>query len=331
MFEHSYLAECNPAFARMYGVEEPEQMVGIRLPELLIPTEPQNIEMLRAFIENDYRVEGYVSKERAVDGSERYILNSFIGIVEEGMLVRAWGIQTDITELQRLQQQINQAYRLESIGQIAGGIAHDFNNVLTAIVGFAELARGRVQDETTRRYLDGILAAAERAANLNRQLLAYARRQVVQLTPLDLKVWLQNTLEILRRVLPENVRLETQVDAQLDLIQGDPDLLLQIVLNLVVNARDAMPEGGVITLHLQNRTLPCACGEIPEGRYVALSVADTGVGIAPEIMPRIFEPFFSTKPQGQGTGLGLAAVQGAVQQLGGFIQVQSELGKGTCF
>ncbi|MFN7018058.1 MAG: two-component system sensor histidine kinase NtrB [Fimbriimonadales bacterium] len=331
MFEHSYLAECNFAFARMYGVEEPKQLVGVRLQKLLIPTEPQNIEMLRAFIENGYRVEGYVSKERAVDGGERYILNSFFGIVEDGMLVRAWGVQTDITEMHRLQQQLDQAYRLESLGRLAGGIAHDFNNVLTAVVGFAELARGRVQDETTLRYLDGIIAAAERAANLNRQLLAYARRQVVQLSPIDLKEWLQNTLEILRRTLPHNIRLETQVDRQLGLIRGDPNLLLQIVLNLVVNARDAMPEGGVITLHLQNRTLRRACNEIPAGRYVTLAVADTGVGIAPEVLPHIFEPFFSTKPQGQGTGLGLAAVQGAIKQLSGFIQVQSELGKGTCF
>jgi signal transduction histidine kinase len=203
--------------------------------------------------------------------------------------------------------------------------------VLTAVIGFAELARGRVQDETTLRYIDGIIQAAERAANLNRQLLAYARRQVMQLSPLNLDVWLQNTLDILRRVLPENINLQTEVDPKLSAIQGDPDLLLQIVLNLVVNARDAMPNGGMMRITLQNKTLRRPRQTVPAGRYVALSVADTGSGIAPEVLPHIFEPFFSTKPVGQGTGMGLAAVQGAVQQLGGHIEVQTELGKGTCF
>ncbi|MCX7925955.1 MAG: ATP-binding protein [Fimbriimonadales bacterium] len=240
-------------------------------------------------------------------------------------------IAFDITDRLRAQEELQRAYRLESIGRLAGGIAHDFNNVLTAIVGFAELAQARVEDETARRYLEGILAAAEKAANLNRQLLAYARRQVVQLSPIDLGMWLQNTLEILRRVLPENIRLETQVEPEIGTIQGDPNLLLQILLNLVVNARDAMPSGGTLTISLRNKTLRRATESIPKGNYVTLTVADTGVGIAPEALPYIFEPFYTTKPQGQGTGLGLAAVQGAVQQLSGYIEVQSELGKGTRF
>lgn len=331
IFEQAYLAECNQAFARMYGATSIDALIGTNLRRLLIPTEPQNLEMLRAFLHNQYRVEGFVSKERAMDGSERYFLNSFFGIVEDGKLVRAWGVQTDVTEMQRLQQQLAQAYRLESIGRLAGGIAHDFNNVLTAVIGFAELARGRVQDETTLRYLDGVIQAAERAANLNRQLLAYARRQIMQLSPLNLDIWLQNTLDILRRVLPENIILQMEVAPKLGIIQGDPDLLLQIVLNLVVNARDAMPNGGVIRIALQNKTLRRPRQAIPAGSYVALSIADTGTGIPPEVLPHIFEPFFSTKPHGQGTGMGLAAVQGAVQQLGGYIEVQTELGKETCF
>jgi len=240
-------------------------------------------------------------------------------------------IAFDITERLRAQEELQRAYRIESIGRLAGGIAHDFNNVLTAVIGFAELARGRVQDETTLRYIDGIIQAAERAANLNRQLLAYARRQVVQLSPLDLNLWLQNTLDILRRVLPENITLQTEVPPNLSAIQGDPNFLLQIVLNLVLNARDAMPNGGVVRITLQHKTLRQPRASVPAGHYVALSVADTGSGIPPEVLPHIFEPFFSTKPVGQGTGMGLAAVQGAVQQLGGFIEVESVLGKGSCF
>ncbi|OYT75342.1 MAG: hypothetical protein CFK49_03620 [Armatimonadetes bacterium JP3_11] len=240
-------------------------------------------------------------------------------------------IAFDITERLRAQEELQRAYRIESIGRLAGGIAHDFNNVLTAVIGFADLARGRVQDETTLRYIDGIIQAAERAANLNRQLLAYARRQVVQLCPLNLDIWLQNTLDILQRVLPEHITLQTEVEPKLSAIQGDPNLLLQIVLNLVVNARDAMPDGGIIRITLQHKTVRRPRPAVPAGRYVALSVADTGSGIPPEVLPHIFEPFFSTKPAGQGTGMGLAAVQGAVQQLGGFIEVESALGEGSCF
>jgi PAS domain S-box-containing protein len=332
IFERAYLAECNLAFARMYAVESQESLIGTPLPQLLVPSDPQNRAMLKTFIENQYRIEGFVSHERAADGSERYFLNSFFGVVEDGKLVRAWGVQTDITELRRLQQELDRAYRLESIGRLAGGIAHDFNNVLTAIIGYAELARGHVQDETILRYLDGILKAAERAADLNKQLLAYARRQVIQPAPTDLGEWLQGTLDILRRVLPESVRLRTEIEPNLWQVNADSNLLMQIVLNLVVNARDAMPNGGVITLRVHNKTLRRArTHHIPNGRYVLLEVEDTGTGIPPEVLPHIFEPFYTTKPMGQGTGMGLAAVQGAVQQLGGYIEVRTEVGKGTCF
>lgn len=332
ILQEGYLAECNRAFARMYGAESPEALIGAPLANFLVSTDPQNLEMLRAFVVNNYRLEGMVSHERAADGSERYFLNSFFGVVENGALVRAWGIQTDITELRRMQQQLEQAYRLDSIGRIAGGIAHDFNNVLTAVIGFAELARTRSHDETLNRYLDGIIQAAERAANLNRQLLAYARKQIVQLVPVNLGEWLGGTLEILRRVLPETIALRTEIAPNLWSVHADPNLLLQIVLNLVVNARDAMPEGGVVTLSVRNRTIrrsrPSA---VPNGEYVALAVSDTGMGIPPEVLPHIFEPFFTTKPFGQGTGMGLAAVQGAVQQLRGYIEVQTKVGMGTTF
>jgi len=332
IFERAYLAECNLAFAHMYAVESQESLIGTPLPQLLVPSDPQNRAMLKTFIENQYRIEGFVSHERAADGSERYFLNSFFGVVEDGKLVRAWGVPTDITELRRLQQELDRAYRLESIGRLAGGIAHDFNNVLTAVIGYAELARDRVQDETILRYLDGIQKAAERAADLNKQLLAYARRQVIQPAPMDLGAWLQGTLDILRRVLPESVRLCTEIEPNLWQVNADSNLLMQIVLNLVVNARDAMPNGGVITLRVHNKTLRRArTHHIPNGRYVLLEVEDTGTGIPPEVLPHIFEPFYTTKPMGQGTGMGLAAVQGAVQQLGGYIEVRTEVGKGTCF
>ncbi|MCS6922885.1 MAG: ATP-binding protein [Fimbriimonadales bacterium] len=330
IFERARISECNSAFARMHDALSSDVLAGVAMKTLFPPTESQNREMVEAFVRNGHRLEGFLCQRCAPSGGERHYLISLVGIVEDGMLVGAWGLQTDITELRRLQQELDRAYRVESLGRLAGGIAHDFNNVLTAILGFAELARGRTQDETLLRYLDGIIQAAERATQLNQQLLAYARRQVIKPMPMDLRVWMANVETILRRVLPENIRLTIEVAPDLGQILGDPNLLLQIVLNLVVNARDAMPHGGTLTIRLLNKTVRRSA-EIPPGQYVVLSVADTGTGIPPEVMPHIFEPFFTTKPTGQGTGLGLAAVQGAVQQLNGFIQVESHVGKGTGF
>ena len=331
-FETSYIAECNLAFARAHGAQSPDQLIGKHLDEMMDPTDPEIRAMLKTFVENGYRLEGFVSRIRGLDGSERWFVNSVFGVVEDGNLIRTWGVMTDITELRRLQQELDRAYRLESIGRLAGGIAHDFNNVLTAVIGYAELARGRVQDEAILHYLDGILKAAERAADLNKQLLAYARRQVIQPAPMDLGAWLQGALDILRRVLPASIHLRTEIEPSLWQASADSNLLLQIVLNLVVNARDAMPNGGAITLRLHNKTLRRAhTPSVPNGRYVLLEVEDTGTGIPPEVLPHIFEPFYTTKPIGQGTGMGLAAVHGAVQQLGGHIEVRTEVGKGTCF
>ena len=308
-FEKSYIGECNLAFARAHGAQSPDQLIGKHLNEMIDPTDPEIRAMLKTFVENGYRLEGFVSRTRGLDGSERWFVNSFFGVVEDGKLIRTWGVMTDITELRRLQQELDRAYRLESIGRLAGGIAHDFNNVLTAVIGYAELARGRVQDETILHYLDGILKAAERAADLNKQLLAYARRQVIQPVPMDLGEWLQGTLDILSRVLPESVRLRTEMEPNLWQVNADSNLLLQIVLNLVVNARDAMPNGGALTIRLHNKTLRRARTlNIPNGRYVLLEVEDTGTGIPPEVLLHIFEPFYTTKPMGQGTGMGLAAV-----------------------
>ncbi|MGQ9901615.1 MAG: ATP-binding protein [Fimbriimonadales bacterium] len=331
-FEKAYIGECNRAFARMHGVETPDALVGMRLQQMIDANDANIQSMLKTFVENGYRIEGFVYRRQLEDGSEQYLLCSFLGVVKDGYLISTWGVLTDITELRRLQQELERAYRLESIGRLAGGIAHDFNNVLTAVMGYTELARMRVQDEAVLRYLEGIQKAAERAADLNKQLLAYARKQVVQPAPTNLGEWLQGALEMLRRVLPESVRLNTQIEPTLWRVNADSNLLLQIVLNLVVNARDAMPNGGTITLRLRNKTVRrTRTRTIPNGRYVVLEVEDTGTGIPPEVLPKIFEPFYTTKPLGQGTGMGLSAVQGAVQQLGGYIEVQTAVGKGTRF
>ena len=323
MFTRGYLAECNPAYARMYGYDNPEELVGKKLGERVISDNPQNREMLRFFIRNGYRMELVESVDRDHEGKERYILNSVVGVVENGSLVRAWGVQIDITELRRLQKELEQAYRVESIGRLAGGVAHDFNNVLTAILGYTEMALERATDETLRRYLEGVQKAAQRAAGLTRQLLAYARKQVSQPQLVSLPEWLDDARTLLARLIPESVRLELEIQPNIGSMTADPDQLTQILLNLAVNARDAMPAGGVLTIRVYSPP------KTPD--HVVLEVSDTGMGIPQEILPYIFEPFFTTKPVGQGTGMGLAAVRGIVDQMGGRIEVDTAVGKGTTF
>ncbi len=323
MFTRGYLAECNPAYARMYGYDNPEELIGKKLGERVISDNPQNREMLRFFIRNGYRMELVESVDRDREGKERYILNSVVGVVENGSLVRAWGVQIDITELRRLQKELEQAYRLESIGRLAGGVAHDFNNVLTAILGYTEMALERATDETLRRYLEGAQKAAQRAAGLTRQLLAYARKQVSQPQLVSLPEWLDDARTLLARLIPESVRLELEIQPNIGSMTADPDQLTQILLNLAVNARDAMPAGGVLTIRVYSPP------KTPD--HVVLEVSDTGMGIPQEILPYIFEPFFTTKPVGQGTGMGLAAVRGIVDQMGGRIEVDTAVGKGTTF
>ncbi len=324
IYERGYLAECNLAYARMYGYDDPSELIGARFGARWETGNPLNESLLRAFIENGYRIEQLESVDIDRLGQPRIILNSAVGIIEDGKLMRAWGVQTDITEQRKLQEALEHARRLETIGRIAGGITHDFNNLLTAILGYAELALQRIEDETLHRYLEGIQKACDRASNLTRQLLAYARRQALQPRRINLTEWLTENEELLQRVLPENIRIVLEIASGEWYVRGDPNQLLQALLNLVVNARDAMPNGGTITLSLGLMQR--------EGRsFICLRVSDTGTGIRPEDLPHIFEPFFTTKPLGQGTGLGLSAVEGIVQQLGGTIEVESTLGKGTTF
>ncbi len=335
MLRYGYLAECNSAYARMYGFEDPSQLIGTRLTSRLIEGHPLNKAMLRQFILNGYRFENVETVERDKAGNERRFLNSAVGVIENGYLVRAWGVQLDITELRRLQEELAAIQRLESVGRLAGGVAHDFNNLLTAIMGYTELAMEHTHDERVRRYLEGVMKASERAAELVRQLLAYARRQITQPVPLDIGKWLSEMADMLRRLLPDDIRLVIDIEPEVGTLYADPDQMTQVLLNLVTNARDAMPQGGILTIRLyKQRHCPCR----KEGKAIddgcariMLEVADTGSGIPPEVLPHIFEPFFTTKPLGQGTGLGLAAVHGIVQQMGGHIRVETEQGKGTRF
>ena len=251
----------------------------------------------------------------------------------EGQLVFT---ATDITERLRLQKQLLQQERFAAVGQLAAGIAHDFNNILAAIIGFAEL----VQMDTSlsaqsQADMRAIGQEAQRAAGLVRQILDFSRRSVRAPLPLDLLPLLKEAVKFLERTIPENIHIELQAAATEYMMEADPVQIQQALTNLVVNARDAMPEGGHLIIALGRlRASPGGYRPVPEmqdGEWLCLAVSDTGQGIPQEILARIFEPFFTTKHPSQNAGLGLAQVQGIVQQHGGHIAVQSEMEHGTTF
>ncbi len=235
-----------------------------------------------------------------------------------------------------LEVQLAQAQKLEAIGQLAGGVAHDFNNVLTVINCYGEILQSMVPpDDAARTMLDGIVDAGERAAALTRQLLTFTRLQVVEPRALDLNAIVAETETMLRRLIGEDVRLETALDPALRAVKADPGQISQVIINLAVNSRDAMPTGGKLTIHTANveidETDPTRPSRARPGRYAMLAVTDTGLGMTPEIQARVFEPFFSTKGPGKGTGLGLATVRMVAEEARGFVTLSSEPDQGSTF
>ncbi len=271
------------------------------------------------------------------DGSIRWISNRGFPIRDaEGNLVYYGGVCKDITEKMALEEQLRQSQKMEAVGRLAGGIAHDFNNMLTVIGGFGELIRGKADPASgIPSYCEEIIKAGENATRLTRQLLAFGRRQVLTPVILDLNDIVKNVEKMLRRLIPENIELRTVLHSDLWHIKADPTQMEQVLMNLVVNSRDAMSDGGTITVELQNADLDEEYvrrhSTVPPGKYVMLVVTDSGKGIDEAAKAHIFEPFFTTKEQGKGTGLGLATVYGIVKQSGGFIWVYSEPGEGTSF
>jgi two-component system cell cycle sensor histidine kinase/response regulator CckA len=242
----------------------------------------------------------------------------------------------DAAEKSSLERQLREAQKFESIGQLAGRIVHDYNNMTDAILGWAELGSEKAgADSVSGQYFEKIKKQALRAANLTRQLLAFARRQVPETRPMDLNQSIQDDLGLVREILGENIQLEHKLCAEPVVVMADSAHVQQVLMNLCLNARDAMPRGGRLCVQTSPITLdektPQRAGCAAAGKYVLLRVSDTGAGISADMLDRIFEPFFTTKEAGKATGLGLAIVQGIVNQHGGHIRVSSEMGLGTEF
>jgi signal transduction histidine kinase/CheY-like chemotaxis protein len=240
-------------------------------------------------------------------------------------------LRLEISEREQAQAALQQAQKMEVVGQMTGGVAHDFNNLLTAVLGNLELATRKSQDGAIRRYLDGATQAAQRGAKLTSQLLAFSRSQGLQTEPTDLNALVTGIGDLLFRTIGATVRIETALEKNLWTAMVDPSQIELIVLNLAINARDAMPEGGRITIATANagredRNRPA---ELVQADYVALSVSDTGTGMTDEVLRKAFEPFFTTKGLGSGTGLGLSQVYGVAKQCGGGVRIDTKLGRGT--
>jgi PAS domain S-box-containing protein len=271
------------------------------------------------------------------DGSIRYVheQSDLVLDPETGRAVRMTGTVQDVTERRHLEEQLRQAQKVDALGRLSGGVAHDFNNLLTVILGCAELIQSRTNPTDPRwKELGDILAAGNRAAGLTRQLLAFGRRQIIAPRVVNLNSVLRSMEPMLGRLIGEDIDIRLALDPDLSHVRVDPGQMEQVVLNLAVNAGDAMPRGGRLTVETTNAVLDAehaaAHAEVTPGRYAMVAITDTGAGMGEDVLAHVFEPFFSTKAE-KGTGLGLATVYGIVKQSGGHIGVYSEVGLGTTF
>ncbi len=326
----------NPAAQRLYGYAK-EEIIGKPVSLLIPPDRLDELTSILGQVRRGEAVKPFQTVRRRKDGGLIDVLLGVSPIKDaEGRLVGASGISHDITEARRLEEQYRQAQKMEAVGHLAGGVAHDFNNLLTVINGYSDLLLGRLGPEDPMRgLLAEIHKAGERAGSLTRQLLAFSRRQVLEPKVLDLNAVVSDTEKMLRRLIGEDVLLAVVLDPVLGRVKVDPGQMQQVLLNLAVNARDAMPQGGRLTIETRNVTLDEDYArthpDIRPGEYAMLAVSDSGVGMDGATKARLFEPFFTTKGPGKGTGLGLATVYGIVKQSGGSIEVYSEPGQGATF
>jgi len=329
-----YFVDVNDGFIRLTGFTR-EDVIGKSSPEIDLWAIPEDREkLIRGLKENGY-VENLESAFRCKDGSLKTALMSarFIYVNNERHIL---SITRDITRYHEMENQLRQAQKMETIGKLAGGIAHDFNNLLMVILGYVELVLKDL-DSADRHHglLTQVQKAGCRARDITRQLLVFSRKQILQPVVLNLNDSVENLQRMLGRLIGEDIEVTTSFAGDLDNVQADPGQVEQVLMNLVVNARDAMPQGGKLTIETANVALEEGyahqhVGVVP-GRYVMLAVTDTGCGMDKEVIERIFDPFFTTKEFGKGTGLGLSTVYGIVHQSGGHIACTSEPGHGTTF
>ena len=327
----------NAAMAQMFGYSSPEDMIaGITAISTQVFVDAERSAEFVSLMREQGAVQNFELQAHRKNGTTMWISANVRAVRENGEIVRYEGTNSDITERKGLEEQLAQAQKMEAVGRLAGGVAHDFNNAIGVIVGYGALLKDRVEsDAKAGNYIDQIVKAGQRAASLTRQLLAFSRKQVIQPAVLDLNAVVSDTDKMLSRLIGEDIKMTVNLAHDLGAIKADRGQIEQVLMNLVVNARDAMPQGGKLIIETQNAELDqSAVGPHPyakPGDYVVLSVSDTGCGMNKETQAHIFEPFFTTKALGKGTGLGLSTVYGVVKQNEGYVWVYSELGQGARF
>ncbi|WP_197075578.1 PAS domain S-box protein [Sphingomonas sp. Ag1] len=331
-----YFRRVNPAWTSMLGYE-PDELIGHHVNEFVLTDD--HSETVDAYtLAAEGGMPRIVNRYRHKDGSVRWI--SWVAAQGEDV---TYATGRDVTaerqqaaELAQAHEQLRQAQKMEAVGQLTGGIAHDFNNMLTGVIGSLDLIQRHIKTgrmETVDRYVDAANTSAQRAAALTARLLAFGRRQSLDLKPIDVNGLVSGMEDLLRRTLGEQVALETHFATNLWAGHTDAHQLESALLNLCINARDAMPDGGKLTVETANTHLDERYArehtDVSPGDYVVICVSDTGIGMAPSTVEKVFEPFFTTKPVGQGTGLGLSMIYGFARQAGGHVRIYSELGQGT--
>jgi PAS domain S-box-containing protein len=334
-----------PSGERVFGYR-PSDIVGTRLRELIDPADRERaLASFAAVFEEPGKTLSFEFRLRHRDESWLDVEAVATNLLHEPNVAGIVVNSRNITErkkaeeaLRDSEEKLRQSQKMEAVGQLAGGVAHDFNNLLAVIIGYADMLLRRVspdKDERMFRQISEIQKAANRATSLTRQLLAFSRKQVLQPKILDLNVVVRDMDKMLRRLIGEHIDMDIKLAANCGTVKADPGQVEQVLMNLAVNARDAMPDGGCLTIETTNIDVDAALLDnqrgIEPGPYVMIEVSDTGQGMSPEIQSRIFEPFFTTKEKGKGTGLGLSTVYGIVQQSGGSLSVYSEPGHGTAF
>jgi PAS domain S-box-containing protein len=337
---HQYV---NQRFVEIFGYEKPEEIIGKPLGFTIHPDDLERVAAINqgrqagVFVPSRYELKGIKR-----DGEPVFIEASVTNVIYLGEAVSLAYLR-DITERKRtemekghLEAQLRQAQKMEAIGQLAGGVAHDFNNILTAVIGYGNLLQAKMaQDDPLRPYVEQILTSSGKAVNLTQSLLAFGRKQIIELRPCRLSTLIKNVEKLLTRLLTEDIELLTIIDAHDPTVLADPTQIDQVLINLSTNARDAMPNGGNLKIEVKqveiNRAFVAAYGYGAIGKYALVSVSDTGVGMDTKTKEKIFDPFFTTKEVGKGTGLGLSIVYGIVKQHNGYINAESTPGRGTTF
>lgn len=332
------ILSANPAFARILGYDSPEEVIDTitDLSRQVYVNPERRVELLH-LVEERGAVRDFEVRFFRRDQSTAWIALSLRAVRNSGSTLLYYeGTAQDVTDRKLLESRLRQSQKMEAIGTLAGGIAHDFNNILAAIIGFTEMTKGRLQQRELQHYLEQVLKASDRARNLVGQILAFSRQVDKEIKPVDISLLVKEALKLLRATLPSTIEIRPRMTRELGAVLADPTQLHQVIMNLCTNAAHAMRErGGVLEVGLTMVEVTLETTLVHQGLrpglYVKLTVTDTGTGIEPRIIDRIFDPFFSTKGRGEGTGLGLSVVYGIVKEYGGTVTVQSEPGTGSTF